>query len=127
MSPVGPGVLRPDSQGASQPVFLIVEWRDLAMLNDAIDPAVVVPRVPRGTELDLWDGQTLVSLVGFRFGRARVRGWAIPFHEDFEAVNLRFYVRRRGPESWRRGMAFVKEIMPLNALPSRAGSPGFSG
>ena len=49
-----------------------------------------------------------VSLVGFRFLRTRVRGVAIPWHTDFEEVNLRFYVRRRAPGGEeRRGVVFV--------------------
>jgi hypothetical protein len=46
----------------------------------------------------------------------RVLGSPIPFHRDFEELNLRFYVRRRGPEGWRRGVVFVKEIVPRFAI-----------
>ena len=97
-------------------VFLTAEWRHLAMLNYEIDPAVLAPWVPRGTALDLWDGRTLVSVVGFRFLKTRVLGLAIPFHRDFEEVNLRFYVRRRHPEGDRRGVVFVREIVPRLAV-----------
>lgn len=96
--------------------FLTAEWRDLVMLNYEVDPRVLARRVPAGTELDVWQGRTLVSLVGFRFLRTRVLGLPIPFHRDFEEVNLRFYVRRRGPEGWRRGVVFVKEIVPKWAI-----------
>ena len=34
---------------------------------------MVLPLVPRGTELDIWQGQALVSLVGFLFTDTRVR------------------------------------------------------
>jgi uncharacterized protein YqjF (DUF2071 family) len=97
-------------------VFLTAEWRWLAMLNYAVDPAVLRPLVPRGTELDAWGGTTYASMVGFLFLRTRVLGVPIPFHRDFEEVNLRFYVRRRGPEGWRRGVVFVKEIVPRAAI-----------
>jgi uncharacterized protein YqjF (DUF2071 family) len=96
--------------------FLTAEWRDLVMLNYEVDPQVLARRVPGGTELDVWQGRTLVSLVGFRFLRTRVLGVPIPFHRDFEEVNLRFYVRRRGPEGWRRGVVFVKELVPKWAI-----------
>jgi len=86
------------------------------MLNYEVDPRVLARRVPAGTELDVWQGRTLVSLVGFRFLHTRVLGVPIPFHRDFEEVNLRFYVRRRGPEGWRRGVVFVKEIVPKRAI-----------
>lgn len=82
------------------------------MLNFEIDSKSLARFVPRGTELDLWEGRALVSVVGFLFERTRVFGIPIPFHRDFEEVNLRFYVRRRAPEGIRRGVVFVKEIVP---------------
>ena len=86
------------------------------MLNYEIDPAVLRPLVPHGTELDVWNGKTFVSVVGFLFLRTKVMGMAIPFHRDFEEVNLRFYVRRKSGEGWRRGVVFIKEIVPRFAI-----------
>ena len=96
--------------------FLSAEWRYLAMLNYEIDPAVLSLYVPRGTELDTWNGTTFVSVVGFLFLKTRVLGIPIPFHTDFEEVNLRFYVRRLGEDGWRRGVVFIKEIVPKVAI-----------
>ena len=96
--------------------FLTAEWRDLAMLNYEIDPNVLRSRVPYGTELDAWNGCTFVSVVGFRFLDTRVRGMAIPRHRDFEELNLRFYVRHKAVDGWRRGVVFVKEIVPRRAI-----------
>jgi uncharacterized protein YqjF (DUF2071 family) len=96
--------------------FLTAQWRDLAMLNWPIDPALLAPRVPAGTELDLWSGACYVSLVAFRFLDTRVRGLAIPGHRDFEEINLRFYVRRRAAGEERRGVVFIKEIVPRFAI-----------
>ncbi len=92
------------------PVFLSAEWRQLAMVNYEVDPAVLRPLVPAGTELDLYEGRSLVSMIGFLFLQTRVFGFRFPFHTNFEEVNLRFYVRR--PESGRRGTVFVKEMVP---------------
>lgn len=99
-----------------QPIFLSAEWRTLLMLNYEIDPAVLQPLAPSGTELDTWDGRTYVSVVGFMFLRTRLLGLPIPFHQNFEELNLRFYVRRKGPEGWRRGVVFVKELVPKWAI-----------
>ncbi|MEX2171441.1 MAG: DUF2071 domain-containing protein [Pirellulales bacterium] len=96
--------------------FLTAQWRHLAMLNYEIDAAVLAPYVPAGTELDRWNGITYASMVGFLFIDTRVRGWAIPFHRNFEEVNLRFYVRRRAPEGWRRGVVFIRELVRLPAI-----------
>jgi uncharacterized protein YqjF (DUF2071 family) len=98
------------------PPFLKAEWRWLVMLNYEMDPALLRPLVPAGTELDAWGGVTYASVVGFLFRRTRVLGVPIPFHRNFEELNLRFYVRRRGPEGWRRGVVFVKEVVPRFAI-----------
>jgi uncharacterized protein YqjF (DUF2071 family) len=104
------------SAPATAPVFLTADWRTLVMLNWEIDPELLRARAPRGTTIDLWNGRTFVSIVGFRFLDTRVRSVAIPFHRDFDEVNLRYYVRREGPEGPRRGVVFVKEIVPKLAI-----------
>ena len=100
----------------AEKVFLTAEWKHLAMLNYEIEPSAIVPHVPTETELDLWNGKVLVSVVGFQFLKTRVFGIPIPLHRDFEEVNLRFYVRRRAEDGWRRGVVFIKEIVPRAAI-----------
>jgi uncharacterized protein len=92
--------------------FLAAEWRYLLMVNYTVDPGLPRPHVPSGVELDTWNGKTYLSMVGFLFQRTRVLGLWIPGHSNFEEVNLRFYVRRRTPDGWRRGVVFIKEIVP---------------
>lgn len=82
------------------------------MLNYEVPPEVLIPRLPSGVELDLWQGRALVSLVGFRFLHTKVKGIVLPWHRDFDEVNLRFYVRREMPDGWRRGVVFVRELVP---------------
>ena len=86
------------------------------MLSWEVDSSLLAALVPRGCELDAWEGRTFVSVVAFLFLRTRVLGLAIPFHRDFEEVNLRFYVRRRVEGSWRRGVVFVKELVSRRAI-----------
>jgi uncharacterized protein YqjF (DUF2071 family) len=92
--------------------FLKAEWRKLGMANYEIDPTVLGKYVPRGTELDKWNGRCYVSLVGFMFKDTRVLGLPVPWHINFEEVNLRFYVRRKEEGSWKRGVVFIREIVP---------------
>lgn len=92
--------------------FLTAEWRKLAFANYVIDPEILSKYLPAKTELDFWDGNCFVSLVGFKFANVRLKGFRIPFHTDFEEVNLRFYVRHKAAEGWRRGVVFIKEIVP---------------
>ncbi len=96
--------------------FLNAEWRKLAIANYEVDPSVLERHVPYGTELDLWNGTCYVSLVGFMFLNTKLLGFKIPFHINFEEVNLRFYVRRKVDGEWRRGVVFIKEIVPKPAL-----------
>ena len=90
------------------------------MLNYSVEPAVLTPHVPNGTELDDWNGTTFISLVAFSFLDTRVKRLPIPFHRNFEEINLRFYVRAKGPEGWRRGVVFVREVVPRRAIASIA-------
>jgi uncharacterized protein len=100
----------------SSTIFLTAEWRYLAMLNYEIDPAILASFVPHGTKLDFWNGKTFVSLVGFLFQKTRVCRIPIPFHRNFEEVNLRFYVRRKADGGWRKGVVFIKELVPRTAI-----------
>lgn len=97
-------------------VFLKAEWRKLVMANYPVDPAALSPYLPARTELDTWEGDTYVSLVGFQFREVRVRGLRIPFHTNFPEVNLRFYVRYKEGAAWKRGVVFLREIVPLPAV-----------
>jgi uncharacterized protein YqjF (DUF2071 family) len=96
--------------------FLTAEWRNVAMLNYEVDPSLVRPFVPAGTELDFWNAKTYVSLVGFRFLGTRVFGIPIPFHGDFDEANLRFYVVRLEGREVKRGVVFIREIVPRWAV-----------
>lgn len=96
--------------------FLAAEWRKLILVNYAIDPAVLLPYLPAHTELDLWNGNCYVSLVGFMFKNTRMLGMKIPYHVNFPEVNLRFYVRHKHEGEWRRGVVFCKEIVPRHAI-----------
>jgi uncharacterized protein len=105
----------------TEKVFLTAEWRDLLMLNYEVDPASLQAFVPTGTELDAFRGKTYVSVVGFRFCRAKfLGGIPIPFHSDFEEINLRFYVRRKVANEIRRGVVFIAEIVPKLAIAKTA-------
>jgi uncharacterized protein len=91
--------------------FLTASWRDLALLNWRVQPEILAQYVPRGTELDNWNGGYYVTLVGFRFLDTRVLGLPVPFHGDFQEVNLRTYVRRTAGQEVHRGVRFLQELV----------------
>lgn len=96
--------------------FLKAEWRKLAIINYEVNPDILLKYLPEGTELDFYEGKCYVSLVGFMFLNTKLLGFPIPFHRDFEEVNLRFYVKKKENGSWKRGVVFIKEIVPKPAL-----------
>ena len=96
--------------------FLTAKWLNLIMLNYEVDPAILKPYIPAGTELELWEGKALVSMVGFLFYDTTVLGVRWPFHVNFEEVNLRFYVRCFDGDTWKRGAVFISELVPKHAI-----------
>ncbi len=96
--------------------FLKAEWRKLAIINYEINPDILLPYLPKGTELDFYNSKCYVSLVGFMFLNTTLLGVSIPFHRNFEEVNLRFYVKKKEKGVWKRGVVFIKEIVPKPAL-----------
>jgi uncharacterized protein YqjF (DUF2071 family) len=97
--------------------FLSARWERLIMLNYVVDPAILQRWLPAHTELDIWNGNCYVSVVGFMFKDTRVKGFKIPWHINFEEINLRFYVRRTMPDGTvRRAVVFISEIVPKFAI-----------
>jgi uncharacterized protein len=93
--------------------FLTAEWRYLAMLNYQVDPSILRAHVPKGTELDDRGGNHYLSLVGFLFLDTHILSLPAFLHQNFEEVNLRFYVRRAVANESRAGVVFIREMVPL--------------
>lgn len=96
--------------------FLTAAWKKLILANYRVDKETLQPFIPPHTELDYWNGALYVSLVGFMFLNTRVLGIKIPMHVNFPEVNLRFYVRYNQNGNWKRGVVFIKEIVPKPAI-----------
>jgi uncharacterized protein len=88
--------------------FLTATWSNLFLATYEVPPALLEPRLPPGTTLDLRDGRAFVSLVAFEFLDTRVGGIAWPGYRNFAELNLRFYVRC-GDD---RGVVFIREFVP---------------
>src|SRR5881628_2236480 len=96
--------------------FLTAYWKNLLMFNYEIKPAVLHPYLPKGTELDLWNNTCYVSLVGFMFLKTKIKGVSFPYYKNFEEFNLRFYVRFKDQSQWKRGVVFIREIVPKKII-----------
>lgn len=101
--------------------FLLARWEHLLFANYIVPPELLAPYVPPKTRLDTHEGKCFVSLVAFWFNETKVLGLKVPFHTRFEEVNLRFYVTPENDPS-RRGVTFIKEIVPLRVIPWIANS-----
>jgi uncharacterized protein len=90
------------------------------MLNYEVDPRLLDSYLPPGTALDSFEGRTYLSLVGFRFCAKLLGCLPVPFHANFDEVNLRFYVRRKVGNDDRRGVVFIAEVVPRRAIATTA-------
>ncbi len=96
--------------------FLTGAWRKLLMINYIIDKNILEKYLPNGTEIELFEGKCYISLIGFMFMDTKLKGIPIPFHRNFEEINLRFYVTREENGIKKRGVVFIKEIVPKPAI-----------
>lgn len=99
-----------------QPIFLTAMWQNLVIVSYEVDPMMLRPFLPLGTELDAFEGRHYVSLVCYQFTDTKIMGLAVPFHNNFTVVNLRFYVKRRRYAQWERGVVFIKQFVPKPAF-----------
>ncbi len=88
--------------------FLTAKWQDLVMANYKVNPNLLTGFLPKHTTLDFHEGDCYVSLVAFKFLDTKVLGISVPFHTNFEEVNLRFYVRHNKNGVWKRGAVIIK-------------------
>ncbi|MDQ2720973.1 MAG: DUF2071 domain-containing protein [Bacteroidota bacterium] len=96
--------------------FLRAEWNNLIMANYVVPKELLLPHIPYKTALDFYEGNAYVSLVGFMFLNTKVLGLSIPMHVNFEEVNLRFYIKYNDHGNWKKGVVFIKEIVPRKAI-----------
>lgn len=92
--------------------FLTASWRDLVMCNWRVSPDLLYSYLPAGTVMDLYEGNAYLSLVAFRFINTKILGVPVPFHVNFDEINLRFYVKRDVEGELKRGVVFVHEFVP---------------
>lgn len=97
-------------------IFLSARWENLIMANYAVNPEVLKPYLPNGVEPDFYEDKTYVSLVGFMFKQTSLFNIPVPFLGTFEEINLRFYVKRVGGDSIKRGVVFINETVPYKLV-----------
>ena len=102
-------------------ILLSADWTNLLVVSFETNKELLAPYIPAGTELDDWNGKYFLSLVGFEFSNTRLLGIPAPFYRSFPELNLRFYVKRKYNNEWRKGVVFIKEIAPSKLVGIVAG------
>lgn len=71
-----------------------MEWRDLGFLHHRVAVEALRPRLPRGLELETFDGSAWISVVPFRMADVRPRNAPRKLgFSGFAELNVRTYVR----------------------------------
>ncbi|MBU3663999.1 MAG: DUF2071 domain-containing protein, partial [Bacteroidetes bacterium] len=97
-------------------IFLKARWENLVMANYEVKPDMLKTYLPKGLEIDLFEGKAYVSLVGFMFKNTNLFNLPIPFLGTFEEINLRFYVKRTEGDTIKRGVVFINETVPYKPV-----------
>ena len=96
--------------------FLKADWSKLIMINYEVSSDCIKAYVPKGTVLDTYNGKCFISIVGLLFRNTKLLGLSVPYHKNFEEVNLRIYVERKDGLEQKKGVVFIKEIVPKAAI-----------
>jgi len=96
--------------------FLSAHWENLIMANYDVNPELLIPYLPKGVQLDMFDNKFYISLVGFMFKKTSLFKVPIPFFGTFEEINLRFYVKKIEGNNIKRGVVFINETVPYKSV-----------
>lgn len=85
---------------------MVQQWNEIVFIHWRFDPHVVQALLPRGVDVDVFDGSAWVGLIPFQMEGLGLpaRGLhPLPYVGSFPEVNIRTYVRSGG----RRGVYFL--------------------
>jgi hypothetical protein len=74
-------------------------WRDLLFIHYEIDPDQIQSQLPKGLEVDIFEGKTYIAVVPFHMTGIRPRFLpSLPYISNFAELNVRAYVQRKGKQ-----------------------------
>jgi len=77
-----------------EPWVISMQWTDLAFLHWPVPKDALQRLVPRGVEVETFDGDAWLGIVPFCMRKTRIRGLPpLPYATDFPELNVRTYVR----------------------------------
>lgn len=79
------------------PWIMHQKWEELLSLHIPVDPAEILPHVPKELALDLYDGKAWVSIFPFLIRDLGLRSIPkFPYFHKFLELNVRTYVKYKG-------------------------------
>jgi uncharacterized protein len=76
-------------------------WHEIAFFHWSCEPALLKPRIPKGLQLDTYNGKAWISLTPFFLNGLRPPMFPQPLALEFPETNLRTYViGPEGPAIW---------------------------
>ena len=80
-----------------KPHALVQEWRNLTFMHWEVEPEVLMPHIPKGLEIDLFQGKAYVGTIPFVMKNVRPRMLpSLPGVSTFPEFNIRTYVTKNG-------------------------------
>ena len=81
----------------TRPHALVQEWRNLTFMHWEVDIELISKHVPKGLEIDLFEGKAYVGTIPFVMRNVRPRLLpAVPGISTFPEFNVRTYVKKDG-------------------------------
>ncbi|MAH91504.1 MAG: hypothetical protein CMA11_07020 [Euryarchaeota archaeon] len=76
---------------------LVQEWRNLTFMHWEVEPQNLAPHIPKGLEIDLFEGKAYVGAIPFEMRNVRPRLLpSLPGVSTFPEFNIRTYVKKNG-------------------------------
>ena len=96
--------------------YLVADRRHVIVFNFKVPEKLLLPYLPEGTQIDTFKGECYLSLIGYLSLNTKIAGVPIMLKRDFEGLGLRFYVKRRLGRKVRRGVVYIKEVVPKKVV-----------
>jgi len=93
----------------TQKPLMKLAMREVVAVNFVVPPSILKKHIPRGLELDYFEDETYVSLVGMVVNKLGLMG--IPFAPKCSYISLRCYVRRSNDPLRRRGTCSIRNYV----------------
>lgn len=91
-----PSVSSEFAERSGRPWRIAMSWEDLLFMHWPVSASLLRPLLPKGLELDTFEGTAWIAVVPFRMRGTRLRGFsALPGVATFPELNVRTYVRHK--------------------------------